>query len=210
MKKKTVSYLLSFLVAVFIMCPLALRAAQPSAQASIEKMVGAMKKNPSLDIVFTVWQNGNSSSGSMTVAGKMFHLSTPEMKIWYDGQTQWTYAVSAGEVNVTEPTPEELAQSNPLSLLSGLNRNFTFRRLKATPGEEKIELVPKKKSPGLASATVVLNSSTSLPRELTVKDGNGRTVTVKISSVKGGKTKPRSLFRFDSRKYPEVEVVDLR
>lgn len=185
-------------------------AALPSAESSINRMVAAMKKNPSLDIVFTVWNNGNSYSGSMKVAGRRFHLSTPEMKVWYDGKTQWAYSPSAMEVNVTEPTDAELSQANPLSILSNLNRNFTFRRLKATPGEERIELVPKKKSADFSSAVIVVNARTSLPKEIDVKDSKGRVTAVKISGITGGKTLPAGAFRFDPSKYPDVEVVDLR
>ncbi len=184
--------------------------AQPSAQSSVNKMVAVLKKHPSLDIVFTVWNDGNSSTGSMCVAGRNFHLSTPEMKIWYDGKTQWSYAPSAGEVNITMPTIDELAQSNPLSVLSGLNNNFSFRRLKAPSGQEKIELIPKKPTHDFASAILTLDSATSLPKEITVKDSRGRATSVVISSVKGGKAKPTGVFRFDPKRYPGVEVIDLR
>lgn len=193
-----------------ITAPLQLSAAQPSAQSSLDRMVAAMKKHPSMEIAFTVWNNGNSSSGSMSVAGRNFHLSTPEMKVWYDGKTQWSYAPSAGEVNVTEPTSEELAQTNPLSILSNLNKNFTCRRLKAPAGLEKIELIPRRKNADMASVILTLKTSTSLPQEIAVKDAKGVVTTVKISSITGGKTKPAGSFRFNQAAYPGVEVVDLR
>lgn len=209
---RLISYIrlsLVFLVMAMAVIPGA-KAAQPSAQSSVNRMVKAMKEHPSLEIVFTVWNNGNSSSGSMSVAGRNFHLSTPEMKIWYDGKTQWSYAPSAGEVNMTIPTSDELAQSNPLSVLSGLNKNFTFRRLKAPSGQEKIELIPKNKTADFASAVLTIDAKTSLPKEISVKDSKGRSTTVKISSIKGGKTKPAGAFRFNPSAYPGVEVIDLR
>lgn len=185
-------------------------AALPSAKSSVDKMAAALKKHPSLEIVFTVWNNGNSSSGSMSVAGRNFSLSTPEMKVWYDGKTQWTYLHSAGEVNVTQPTPAELAQTNPLSILGPLSKNFTLRRLKAPAGEERIEFIPVKKSPDLVSATVTINVSTHLPKEIAVRNAAGSQTVIKISSLKGGKTRPATAFRFSPAAYPGVEVVDLR
>jgi len=185
-------------------------AARPSAASVIDKVVAAMKRHPSLDIVFSVWNNGNSYSGSMCVAGKCFHLSTPELKVWYDGKTQWTYMPDAGEVNITEPDASELAQTNPLSILSGVERNFTFRRLKSPAGIDKIELTPRKKTGDFASAVLTVDVATSLPKELVLKDTKGRTTTIKIASVKGGKTKPAGAFRFSPSKFPGVEVIDLR
>ena len=204
--KKT---LLVVLWMVFSIIP-SVNAAQPSAQSSINKMIDAIKKYPSLEIGFSVWNNGNSISGSMNVAGKCFYLSTPDMQIWYDGKTQWSYAPSVGEVNITTPTAEELAQSNPISILSNLNSRFTFRRLKALTGEEKIELTPKKQTSDLASAILILDSSTSLPKGLSIKDSKSRITTIKISMLKGGKTMPASAYRFNSVAYPGVEIVDLR
>lgn len=187
-----------------------LSAAQPSAQSSLDKMVAAMKRHPSMDIVFTVWNNGNSSTGSMIVSGKNFHLSTPEMKVWYDGKTQWSYAPSAGEVNVTTPTADELTQTNPFSILASVSKNFTCRRLKAPAGKERIELIPKKKTSDFASAIVTLTASTSLPAEIVVKDAKGKSTIVKISKITGTKAKPASQFKFNPAAYPGVEIVDLR
>lgn len=198
------------LIALLLFPWLQSEAAQPSALASVNKMIAAMKKHPSLDIVFTVWQDGSSSSGTLSTQGKMFHLSMPEIKVWFDGRNQWAYSAQTGEANLSEPTAAELAETNPLSILSGLGSNFTFLRLKAPAGQERIQLTPKKKTDGLSSAVLVIDSSTSLPRELTVKDSHGRSVTVKLSSVKGGKTKPRGAFTFNPARYPGVEVIDLR
>lgn len=193
-----------------ILFPNVAYSATPSAATTVNRVVSEIKRHPSLDIVFSVWNNGNSSSGSMSVAGKYFFLSTPEIKIWYDGKTQWSYLHSAGEVNITEPDATELAQSNPLSILAGIEKNFTFRRLQAPAGTEKIELTPKKKSADFVSAILTINSATNLPKELQIKDSKGRSTIVKISSIKGGKTKPAAAFRFPASKYPGVEVVDLR
>ncbi len=209
-KPKRILYTIWLMLMAVVTATPTASAATASAESSINKMIAAMKQKPSWDVVFTVWNNGNSTSGSMNVSGKCFHLSTPQMKVWYDGKTQWSYSPSAKEVDITEPTGEELLESNPLSILSSLNKNYTFRRLKASSGEEKIELTPKTKTSSFASATVTLNASTSLPKAVTIKDAKGRLTTITISSFKGGATKPASAFRFNTKSYPGVEVVDLR
>jgi outer membrane lipoprotein-sorting protein len=209
---KTPRYLSSLLLILVsaLFLPLTGRAAAPSAEATFNKMAAALKKNPTTDAVFTVWVNGNSTSGSICISGSKFFLSTPDMKVWYNGKTQWSYAPSAQEVNITEPTTEELLQTNPLSILSSLNKSCTFRRLKASTGEDKIELTPKKKTADFASATITINSKTSMPKSFTIKNSKGKSTTVTISSIKAGKTKPASTFQFNKANYPGVEVVDLR
>lgn len=200
--------LLLVIAALFAISPA--RGAQQSAQSSVNKMVAAIKKHPAMDFVFTLWQNDNSYAGTMSAEGKMFYLSTPGLKIWYNGKTQWAYSSDTGEVNLTEPTAAELAESNPLAILSGISANFSPRRLKAPAGLEKIELTPKNHKGNIKSAIVTLNASTFLPQEITLNSTDGQSVTVKISSAKGTKAKGEAFYKFNPKLFPGVEVIDLR
>lgn len=185
-------------------------AAKPSAQETIEKTATTLKKMPSVEFVFTVWQDGNSSTGRLQMGGRNFYLTTPEIKIWFDGSSLWSYLKSAGEVNLSHPNRDELAQINPLSILSAIGNNYTMRRLTAQEGMDKIELVPNKPTADFAKAVVTINSASSLPRELSIYDAQGSVTTIKITSTKQGQALPASTFRFNPKQFPGVEVIDLR
>lgn len=202
--------LLSLFIPLMLMAAPCANAANPAAKTAFDNMVSAMKKHPSLEIVFSLWHNGNSSTGSMDIAANRFYLSTPDMKVWYDGKTQWTYSQAAREVDITTPTADELAQTNPLSILNSLERNFTLRRLDAPATVDKIELLPKTKNPDLSSVTLTIDAKTHLPKEIAIKNSRGGVLSIKISSIKGGKNKPVSTFRFNPATYPGVDIVDLR
>lgn len=185
-------------------------AAKPAAKETIDKMVAMLKKAPSAEFVFTIRQDNTSSTGRLVVSGNKFFLTTPEMKIWFDGASQWSYLKSAGEVNLSRPNRDELAQLNPLSILSTLGNNFTYRRLTAPDGMDKIELTPNKPTEDFAKAVVTILTSTSSPKELSVYDRHGNATTVKVTSMKAGNELPISTFRFNPKQFPGVEVVDLR
>lgn len=194
-----------------VLLPLSsLSAAAPSAQSTISGMVAKLKKEPSFDIIFTVWNNGNSYNGSMIVSNSRFTLSTPQMKVWFDGKTQWSYAPDVKEVNITEPTADELLQINPLAIVNSLGQNYDMRRLKSNPGEDKIQLTPKKRNPDFASVVITIDSKTSLPKEIALKPHSGQSTIIRFSSFKPGKTLPQATFRFNPSKFPGVEIVDLR
>lgn len=194
----------------------ALTAASPCAcadnagDATVKRMVSALKSHKCIEAVFTIRQNNTSSTGSVTMAGKNFHLSTPQMKVWFDGRTQWAYAPSAGEVNITEPTADELAQINPLVIISSLSGSFKAQSMKAAAGTEKLKLTPRGKT-DIAEVVITTKKATNLPSALTVKDRNGHITNINISSIKPQAIVPSAAaFRFPSKQYPKVEVVDLR
>ena len=122
----------------------------------------------------------------------------------------YCHAPSQKEVNVTEPTAAEIAEVNPLAVLSNLDKNYTFRRLKAAAGEERIEIVPRRPTSDFRKALLVVHKSTSMPTRLVVYADGNSTTSVSITSVKPGKKKPVAAYRFDPKKYRGVEVVDLR
>lgn len=71
---------------------------------------------------FTVSASTGSSSGSICLKGDKFVLEAGGVTTWFDGHTQWSYLVSSDEVNVSEPTADELQSLNPYAWLS-LYRN---------------------------------------------------------------------------------------
>ena len=56
---------------------------------------------------------GIRPTASFVIQGDMFTISSPGLRSWYDGKTQWTYSSQIGEVNIITPTPEEVSQINP-------------------------------------------------------------------------------------------------
>lgn len=193
--------------AVFATIPAS--AARPAAKSVIEATAKKLREMPSMTATFKIVQGRDASQGSLTVSGRSFAVTTPEMKIWYDGKTQWAYSPSAKEVNITIPTAAEVAESNPLSVLTALTQSYTCRRLSSTPAVDKIELTPRNKT-DISKAVISINVSTGMPTEILAYRANGAVTRIQILAVKAGKKLPASTFRFNQKQYPGVEVVDLR
>ena len=85
--------------------------------------VGAYAQNANdiLGKAAAAYENSNGISASFT----MFTRSTPEALTWFNGTTQWTYVERNDEVNVTNPTGEELQFTNPALLLNSYKKGFT-------------------------------------------------------------------------------------
>ena len=52
--------------------------------------------------------NSQQISGTIVLSANRFYLESSELKVWFDGKTQWAYMKENNEVNITEPTTEEL------------------------------------------------------------------------------------------------------
>ncbi len=199
----------NILLAFLFIGALPLAAARPSAKSVVENALKKLRSAKSLNVSFAVKNGGNSGAGKLTVAGKCFMMGAPDLKVWYDGATQWAYAPRGGEVNVTTPTAAELAESNPMSVLTNMSTAYACRRLSSSSSVDKIELTPRGKT-DIAKAVVTFSVATGYPTDIVVT-GTDRSVTsIHITSLKAGGALPASYFRFDSRKYPGVEIVDLR
>lgn len=114
------------------------------------------------------------------------------------------------EVNMTTPTVEELAEINPLIILGSLSSNFNAEMGTTRPGQYEILLVAKNKESGIASARVNVDISTWFPRSIDILSNTGEHFTIDIKSIKNLKTVGENTFRFNSKSYPGVEVIDLR
>jgi outer membrane lipoprotein-sorting protein len=168
------------------------------------------QKDGSISAQFTLSGVGNSTDGTITISGDKFHLSTPLLSIWYNGRTQWTYSAETNEVNITEPTVEELQQVNPFAIINSFRMQFNATLLKSANSMYRIQLTPLKSvNTSISKAIVTLNASTLYPNEIALTIDNN-IITIKTKDIKAIKNVPHKTFVFDEKKYPNAEIVDLR
>ena len=183
--------------------------ASESADADMAKAADRFKKSASITADYTASANGDVISGKIVIAGEKFALTSASLSTWFDGTTQWTLDSRTNEVNVTEPTEEELQQVNPFAIISSFRKSFKPMLLKAPKGQYKVDLKPLDKKADIRHAVVTFNSSTYLPVEIQMTTPNGQ-LLIKVKNASTGGNQPVTVFRFNKSKYPKVKVVDLR
>lgn len=150
--------------------------------------------------------------GTMLVSGKKLHLSTEDMKSWYDGKTQWSMLTGSGEVNVTNPTEKEIAAINPYTFISHYKKGYRLTMKKSTlRGKEVYEIH--------MTATKSQNPAQEIYVDIAVADYTPLCIRVRqdnewnrisLQSLQGGMNFPSSDFTFPKEEYPDVEIIDLR
>lgn len=185
-------------------------AATPTAAQLLAQAVEQIKKSPSLQATFRASTSDGSAQGSIQLSGNRFKLDTDEFTTWFDGRTQWAYSPRTGEVNISEPTFEELAQINPFAVIGSLKDGYNARRVNAPKGSDRLELTPKHKGGDYSKVTLTLNAATHYPSAIEIVATDGARINIAVTSVKAGKMPDASAFRFNRSLYPRAEIVDLR
>lgn len=184
--------------------------AQNSGEAIVKRCVANFNNAPSLTADFTIALESGSEHGKFTLCKNLFKIETPTMAIWFDGKTQWTFLKANNEVNITEPTGEELMESNPFALLSSFSTQYNCRLLHSTSASDIIELTSKIKNTPIKSARVTISKSTGWPTTLTVTLDNGTVTSVAVQGITMGNPMQATSFRFDKKMFPTAEIIDLR
>lgn len=199
---------LSTLIFIIVAAAVA-RAADPGNDI-MKRCADKFKTAPSVTVDFAIAHSAGEDRGTLTMCKDLFKIVTPAMSIWFDGRTQWSYLKSNNEVNITEPTGEELMESNPFELISSFASHFNCRAMASSTSADIVELTPKTNDMAISSAKITISKSTGWPTAMVIVFDGGNTSSVSIRSVKVGPALSKKQFIFDKTTLPGVEVVDLR
>lgn len=200
-----------YILSIFVMLTALSSAVAKNPAVILDETAKKIASTPSVEVQYSFTVSDRSSTGTLTLQGDRFHLSSPEMKVWYDGRTQWTYSAASNEVNITEPTPDELAQINPLVIINTFKKLYNAKSLKSAAGYNKIELTPKNaRSEQIKNVVLTVNASTHYPHSIVLTLDNGTKMSINVKSIKGGINHPATTFVFNKKQLPKAEIVDLR
>ena len=156
-----------------------------------------------------------SYAGVLYLEGEKFVVETEGMKTWFDGHTQWSYVASADEVNVSEPTQEELQTLNPYAWLSLYKQGYRLKLSSVGGKQDKsvyyitMTAADKRKDPESVYLFVTKDTYRLHQVDLAPR-GSKYMTTILINNYQTGQSYPDSFFVFDKKAIPPAEVIDMR
>ncbi len=194
--------------------------AQNNARTILDKASAAYTKAGSLTANFTVdskeikTKSTYSLDGVAYMKGDKFKIDIPDATTWFDGKTQWVYVKDTEEVNISEPTAEELQGISPSSVFNIYKKGFdlTYKGEKHLTGKTflEVELTPQSKSSGYTKIVVLIDKVTNIFYQITLSDKSGYENVLTIKKMQTGTNLPDKTFTFNKQEYPQAEVIDLR
>ncbi|MDH6311909.1 outer membrane lipoprotein-sorting protein [Parabacteroides sp. PFB2-10] len=216
MKNKLIRYIIAVVLLGVVVLP---TAAQCGGEV-LDKAAAAFEEANGISARFAMNMRAEgaglieSFEGQLQMKGDKFTLFMPDVRIWFDGKTQWAYMVGNEEVNVTEPTGEELQYLNPALLLGSYKKEYKAE-LKGESSTASgrmaynVELTPKKKG-DITRVTLQIEKKSYLPARIEIDMKNGSRTLIQIDEIKMGINQPDAFFVFNTKDYPDAEVIDLR
>lgn len=198
-----------FLIALCV--PVLVAYSQNNAMKVLDQAAAKFKVAGSLTIGYTFSMNGQQGKGTILMSGQKFRNDLGDHIVWFDGKTMWTLVKANDEVNVTEPTSQEIATMNPYAFVSMYKNGYSASFGKSTNQYHEIILKPNSAKKGGAKNILLRLAKSSLqPTYVSMTAADGNVVNISVTSFKSGAKFGDSTFRFHPKSYPDVEVVDLR
>ena len=205
--------LLLLLIAPFIIAG----AMAQSAKKIMDDTADAFRKSSGTIVSFTATQQSARHAvapitGVITLRNNSFALDSDALKAWFDGTTLWTSLNNSGEVNVSNPTPEEIQAINPMYFISLYEQGYelsnkTIKHKGRTAHE--VSMKAKSKDASVQEMVVIIDKSLSTPMQIKVRKGVVWMI-IDVNSYRANQNTPATAFVFNEKAYPNYEVIDLR
>ncbi len=191
----------------------------PKALEILDAMSKKYKAIPSFEVAFTQALTNESAGvkeeikAKFTVKGEKYKLELAEQQVYNNGTTVWTYLPSSKEVNVDnfDPKSEDLT---PSKMFDMYKKGFKYLLLgeKNEGGVlcDEVDLVPEKKDAQYFKIKMMISKKDKSVQSWTMFDRTGNRYKNTITKFVPNSKVDDSFFTFDPKKFPGVEVIDLR
>ena len=205
---------------VFSQAPKGMGKSDPEAKKVLDavstkfKTFKAIKASFALKIENAAGKVQGVKSGNVMMKGMKYRVSITGQEIFCDGTTVWTYDVAAKEVQVSA-VDNSSGSITPQKLFTNFyDKDFLFVLgqdiKKAGKTYKVVELTPIDKTKPFFKVVLEVDKATSVIMATRVFEKNGNRYLYAINTISTTANITDDTFSFNPKKYPGVEVIDLR
>jgi len=193
----------------------------PAAKVILDKLSEITKSHQSIQVDFKIDYKNlkdnmfNSSEGSITMRGDKYYLNFMGVETFFDGKTQWSYIKEVNEVNIIQPEPnDEDIFNNPKRLFTIYEDDFKYQHIDDMVENKVnysiIDLYPEDVDEDFSRIRLQINTDKYFLSSATIFGKDGSHYSVSINKYNTSLKPDESVFTFNEKKYPGVEIVDMR
>jgi outer membrane lipoprotein-sorting protein len=214
MKKLLIASLLCSLVANVLFA----QVTDNKAKAILDGVTAKNKSYSSMYIEFTYRMVNKkdgideSQKGKITLSGEKYHLEIQNQQIFCDGKTVWTWLKDAEEVQISEPNTDDDAL-NPANLFSIWEKGFRYKFIREEEQSGKIvqiiDLTPIKGKSYHRVRLIIDKAGKSLT-QASIYEKNNTVYFYTVNTFQPNIKVTEASFTFNTKAYPNVEIIDMR
>ena len=218
--KKIYASMATFFVATTILFaqPAGMGKSDPDGKKVLDAVSAKFKTYKSVQAKFLLkienaaGKNLGTKTGSVYMRGNKYRVSVPGQDIYSDGRDVWTYDKSSNEVTINRIDPSANSITPQKLFTNFYDKDFLYKLngvvKQSGKSMQEVELTPIDKTKAFHKVLLYVTNSTISTTKIFEKTGNRYTYSVNGMTTNGAIAE--STFVFDTKKFPGVEVVDLR
>lgn len=156
----------------------------------------------------------STKKGVVNMKGPKYKVTMGGMEIFSDGRTSWNFDKSANEVTVSGVDMGGSAMTPQKLFTNFYDKDFLYKlngeKKVAGKTVQEIELTPTDKTKPFHKVYVLVDKATKTIYSARFLEKSGNRYSYTINALNPAASVTDAAFMFDKKKYPGVEVVDLR
>lgn len=174
----------------------------------------SLKANFALHLAGANGKVNDSKKGTIYLKGQKYRVTLPGQEIINDNKTVWTYLKDANEVQVSSFNASEQTLSPAKLFTNFYDKEYSYKYagVRKVGGKncDIIELIPTNKSKQFSKVELAIDKANNTIAGGNIWEKNGNQYKYEVSGFTPNADVADATFTFDAKKYPGVEVVDLR
>jgi len=166
----------------------------------------------SLKVENSAGKNLGVKSGNVYMKGTKYRISVNGQEIFSDGSNVWTFDKASNEVTISKIDPSANSLTPQKLFTNFYDKDFLYKLngpvVLNGKSLKEIELTPIDKTKPFHKVLVYVDNSAINTTKIFEKNGNRYTYST--NSLTPNAVIADAMFLFDAKKYPGVEIVDLR
>jgi outer membrane lipoprotein-sorting protein len=155
-------------------------------------------------------KNMGAKAGTVYMKGTKYRISVTGQEIFCDGSNVWTYDKLSNEVTISKLDPTNNTITPQKLFTNFYDKDFLYKLNGEVKGIQEVELTPIDKSKPFHKVLVNINKITQTISSTKIFEKTGNRYTYAVSNMNTSSAVTDVQFIFDQKKYPGVEVIDLR
>lgn len=202
----------TFLIIIGIL--LSIKVSAQSAEEFLNSVIEKNKSYEDISIIFEYRYDNTESDihgrtkGYAYLKGDSYLLKFNGQELISDGTTLWTYLIDDQEVMISEISEEN--NNSPLAIIESFSKDVKVSFSHISNADYCCLSIEENENQNFKTITLIVNIENLKIDSITVCTLDGSILNYKIESFHTNQNLPDSMFIFDEKIHPNVEVIDMR